>query len=68
MSHIMSRRVAARQSFRYLCQMEDDDKLDLIWGVENIAQFIGRTYQQTHHMLSKGSILGRRVGERWVVD
>jgi hypothetical protein len=46
----------------------DDDKLDLIWGAEAIAAFINRTPSQIYHMLSKGSIPGRRVGERWVVD
>lgn len=42
----------------------DDDKLDLIWGAEAIAEFINRTPQQTYHMLYKGVIPGRRVGER----
>ncbi len=45
-----------------------DDQLDLIWGVEAIAAFINRTPRQTYHMISKGQIPGRRVGERWVVD
>jgi hypothetical protein len=46
----------------------NDDSLDLIWGVAAIAALINRTSQQTYHMLAKGLIPGRRVGERWVVD
>lgn len=45
-----------------------DDQLDLIWGVEAIAAIINRTPRQTYHMISKGKIPGKRVGERWVVD
>lgn len=48
--------------------MNDERSLDLIWGVEAIAAFIGRTPRQTYHMLGKGQIPGRQVGERWVVD
>ncbi|WP_028035029.1 hypothetical protein [Chelativorans sp. J32] len=47
---------------------EEEPPLDLIWGVERIAAFINRTPQQTYHMLSKGYMPGRRVGERWVVN
>ncbi|TKT69102.1 helix-turn-helix domain-containing protein [Aquamicrobium sp. LC103] len=49
-------------------QPEDDTTLNLIWGAERIAAFINRSPQQTYHMLSKGLIPGRRIGERWVVD
>ena len=46
----------------------DEDKLDLIWGAEAIAEFISRTPTQTFYMLRSGQLPGRQVGERWVVD
>lgn len=67
MLRFMLRRVAAHRTFSYIFAM-DDDRLDLIWGVEGIAQFIGRTYRQTYHMLVQGYIPGRCVGQRWVAD
>lgn len=51
-----------------MSENDGDHALDLIWGADAIAQFINRTPQQTYHMLSKGLMPGRRVGERWVVD
>ncbi len=43
-------------------------ELDLIWGVEAIAKVIGRTTRQTFHMLKTGTLPGKKVGERWVVQ
>ncbi|MBX5020182.1 DNA-binding protein [Rhizobium lentis] len=50
--------------------MEKDPatSLDLIWGLEGIAQAIGRTVRQTHHMLSTGKIPAKQVGNRWVIE
>ncbi|MGN6143430.1 MAG: hypothetical protein ACTHOP_07565 [Mesorhizobium sp.] len=50
--------------------MADDKEteLDLIWGVEAIGKLIGRTYQQTHHMLRTGKLPAKQVGERWVAS
>lgn len=43
--------------------------LDLIWGVQAIADTIGRTYQQTHHMIATGKLpMVKQVGERYVVS
>lgn len=47
---------------------QESEPLDLIWGVEEIGKFIGRTYQQTHHMLSTGRLPAKQVGERWVAS
>jgi hypothetical protein len=46
-----------------------DQSLDLIWGVQAIADVIGRTYQQTHHMISTGKLpMVKQIGERYVVS
>lgn len=42
--------------------------LDLLWGAENIAAFIGRTERQTKDALSKGHLPGRKVNGRWVAS
>ena len=46
----------------------ESEPLDLIWGIESIANTIGRTVRQTHHMLSKGALPARRINGRWVVE
>lgn len=43
-------------------------RLDLIWGVEAIAELIGRTPRQTFHMLKTGRLPGKKVGGRWVAE
>lgn len=50
--------------------MSDESKnLDLIWGVEGIGQLIGRTYQQTYHMIQSGHLpMVKQVGERYVAS
>ena len=48
---------------------EDQSKLDLIWGVEEIGNLIGRSYQQTHHMIRTGKLpMVKQIGERYVVS
>ncbi|MCX5579441.1 hypothetical protein [Kaistia terrae] len=43
--------------------------LDLIWGVEGIGKLIGRTYQQTYHMIRGGQLpMVKQVGERYVAS
>ena len=41
---------------------------DLIWGVEEIAEAIGREERATYHLLSKGQLPARKVGGRWVAS
>lgn len=41
------------------------DHLDLLWGAEAIAAFIGRTERQTKDALAKGHLPGRKVNGRW---
>lgn len=43
-------------------------RLDLIWGVEAIANLIGRTPRQTFHMLKTEQLPGKKVGGRWVAE
>ena len=45
-----------------------DNGLDLLWGAENIAAFIGRTPRQTWDALNKGELPGRLVNKRWVAS
>ncbi|MDX0849378.1 DNA-binding protein [Sinorhizobium medicae] len=42
--------------------------LDLVWEVDEIAKLIGRTSRQTFHLLSKGELPARKVGNRWVAE
>ena len=45
------------------------DGLDLIWGVEGIGKLIGRSYQQTYHMIRSGQLpMVKQVGERYVAS
>ncbi|GMB83415.1 hypothetical protein NN6n1_41980 [Shinella zoogloeoides] len=45
------------------------DGLDLIWGVEAIGNLIGRSYQQTYHMIQSGHLpMVKQVGERYVAS
>jgi len=44
-------------------------ELDLIWGVEAIGKLIGRSYQQTYHMIRSGQLpMVKQVGERYVAS
>ncbi len=48
---------------------EENEKLDLVWGVGEIAKLIGRSYQQTYHMITGGKLpIVKQVGERYVVS
>lgn len=43
--------------------------LDLVWGVQAIGDIIGRSYQQTYHMITSGKLpMVKQVGERYVVS
>lgn len=42
--------------------------LDLVWGCKAIASVIGRTERATFHMLEKGELPARQVGQRWVAS
>jgi hypothetical protein len=43
-----------------------DDTHDLIWGVQAIADEIGRSYRQTIHLLVTKKIPGQKVGAIWI--
>jgi hypothetical protein len=46
--------------------MEEDDKLDLVWGAKGIGEEINRTAPQTHYMLERGLIpCAIKVGKQW---
>ncbi len=44
------------------------DALDLVWGIKEIAKFIGRTERQAFYMASEGKIPAKQVGGRWVAS
>lgn len=50
--------------------MTEAKELDLIWGVGPIGREIGRTYQQTYHMIQAGHLspVVRQVGQRYVAS
>lgn len=49
--------------------MSSSNELDLVWGVQAIADIIGRTYQQTHHMIRSGHLpMVKQVGDRYFVS
>lgn len=49
--------------------MENGETLDLVWGVEDIGKLIGRSYQQTYHMIRSGKLpMVKQVGERYVAS
>ncbi|HWU63596.1 MAG TPA: hypothetical protein VN112_16375 [Ensifer sp.] len=49
--------------------MDDQQKLDLIWGVEEIACVIRRTRRQTYHMIQSGHLpMVKQIGERYVAS
>lgn len=44
-------------------------ELDLIWGVQAIADIIGRSYPQTYHLIQGGHLpVVRQLGERYFVS
>jgi len=48
---------------------EEKESLDLVWGVQAIADIIGRTYQQTYHMIRTGHMpIVKQRGERYYVS
>ena len=47
---------------------DDNEDLDLLWGIEAISKVIGRGYQQTSYMLRTGKLPAKQVGERWVAS
>lgn len=47
---------------------EHEQKMDLIWGGEEIAKAIGRPRRITFHLLEKGELPAKKVGGRWVAE
>lgn len=47
---------------------EMENSLDLIWGAEAIAKFIGRSTRATFYMLDNGELPAKKVGGRWVAE
>ncbi len=46
-----------------------ENKLDLIWGVEEIGKLIGRNFSQTYHMITSGKLpMVKKIGERYVAS
>lgn len=50
-------------------EQSENGALDLVWGVANIGSLIGRSYQQTYHMIQSGHLpMVKQVGERYVAS
>jgi hypothetical protein len=47
---------------------QQTEGLDLVWGIQAIAAFIGRTPRQAYEALSKGELPARQVNRRWVAS
>lgn len=48
--------------------MSKTEKLELVWGAEEIAKIIGRSARVTFHLLTTGAIPAKKVGNRWVAE
>lgn len=50
--------------------LEPEDTLasDLLWGVDAIAAFIGRTPRQVYDAVEKNQLPARKVNGRWVAS
>jgi hypothetical protein len=46
----------------------DDLGSDLLWGVADVAEYIGRPMRATFHLLASGALPGARIGGRWVAS
>ena len=46
----------------------NNESLDLVWVIKDIAKFIGRTERQAFYMASEGKIPAKQVGGRWVAS
>lgn len=46
----------------------DQQRMELIWEVSEIAKIIGRTQRQTFHLLHAGKLPAKKVGGRWVIE
>lgn len=42
--------------------------LDLVWGARAISRLIGKTERATFHLLEKGDLPAKKVGNQWVVS
>lgn len=50
-------------------KLDDTDKeIELIWGAEAIAKFIGRSTRATFYMLDNDELPAKKVGGRWVAE
>lgn len=47
---------------------EPSASIDLVWGAAEIGKEIKRKPRQTFHMLEKGLLPARKVGNQWVAE
>lgn len=47
---------------------QTEDKLNLVWGAEEIAKIIGRSQRVTFNLLTTGALPAKKVGGRWVIE
>ena len=45
-----------------------NEKLDLLWGANAIAEHLGVSVRKAFYLLEKGLIPGRKIGAGWAVS
>tara|TARA_R110002051_G_scaffold19584_5_gene54743 strand:+ start:8214 stop:8435 length:222 start_codon:yes stop_codon:yes gene_type:complete len=51
-----------------MTKLDLEKPLDLVWGIENIAAYIGRSRSQTYLALTKNEIPAKLVNRRWAAS
>lgn len=51
-----------------MMKKENDQQIDVIWGIGDIAVAIGQSFAATAYMLKKGHIPAKKIGDRWVAS
>jgi hypothetical protein len=44
----------------------ESEKVDILWGAEQIARAIGRNRQQTFYLLKRKELPAKKLGRFWV--
>ena len=47
---------------------ENEQQIDVIWGIGDIADAIGQSFAATAYMLKKGHIPAKKIGDRWAAS
>ncbi|RWA62119.1 DNA-binding protein [Mesorhizobium sp.] len=47
---------------------DNEEKPRPVWGAKAIGKEIGLTERQAYHMLEKGLLPAKKLGDKWVAD